>query len=278
MELPHPHRRHRGVRRGLPRCRTAPQHPGDGSDRPGHRGALGPRGRGPGRRRSAGGAHRPPAADRRGRRGHRRRHQAHLPVAGRARDHRGRPVDEPVDPRHPRRRRGPRLRRGRHPAEQQEHPAGGGAGGRAVQQVGPGDPDQHGGRGVRGPAGLRPGGPRRRERRGHGGLRPQGRARRGDPGRARRRQPGGPHQGGRLAGPVAPRHRGPADTLPGAACDLLDALVTDEHELVTVIEGDGSGAAATRTITEWLAEHRPGADVEVHHGGQPLYPYLFSIE
>ena len=69
-----------------------------------------------------------------------------------------------------------------------------------------------------------------------------------------------------------------ADTLPGAACALLDALVTDEHELVTIIEGEGSGPAATRRITEWIRDNRPGAESEVHQGGQPLYPYLFSIE
>jgi len=59
---------------------------------------------------------------------------------------------------------------------------------------------------------------------------------------------------------------------------LLDRLVTDDHELVTLIEGEGSGAADTRRITEWLGEHRPNVDIEVHQGGQPLYPYLFSIE
>ncbi len=63
-----------------------------------------------------------------------------------------------------------------------------------------------------------------------------------------------------------------------AACALLDVLVTDEHDLVTIIEGEGSGAAETRRITEWLKEARPAVETEVHHGGQPLYPYLFSIE
>ena len=66
--------------------------------------------------------------------------------------------------------------------------------------------------------------------------------------------------------------------LGGASTGLLDRLMSDQHEIVTVLEGEGSTAAATREITEWLAEHRPGAVAEVHHGGQPLYPYLFSIE
>ena len=66
--------------------------------------------------------------------------------------------------------------------------------------------------------------------------------------------------------------------LPDAATVLLDVLVQDDHEIVTIIEGDGATAAHTRHITEWLAQHRPGATAEVHHGGQPLYPYLFGIE
>jgi DAK2 domain fusion protein YloV len=63
-----------------------------------------------------------------------------------------------------------------------------------------------------------------------------------------------------------------------AALELLEALVTDDHEIVTIIEGDGATAGDTRRITEWLSDHRPGAAAEVHHGGQPLYPYLFGIE
>jgi len=68
------------------------------------------------------------------------------------------------------------------------------------------------------------------------------------------------------------------ETVSDAACALLDVLVSDDHDLVTIIEGDGSGAADTRRITEWLREARPAVETEVHHGGQPLYPYLFSIE
>jgi dihydroxyacetone kinase-like predicted kinase len=68
------------------------------------------------------------------------------------------------------------------------------------------------------------------------------------------------------------------DSVSDAACRLLDLLVTADHDLVTIIEGEGSGAADTRRITEWLKESRPLVETEVHHGGQPLYPYLFSIE
>lgn len=91
-------------------------------------------------------------------------------------------------------------------------------------------------------------------------------------------------------GPAGPIHSGDwmglsregievvADSLVEATCSLLGKLLRDEHELVTLIEGDGAGVAETRRITEWIDEHRPGLSVEVHHGGQPLYPYLISIE
>ncbi len=63
-----------------------------------------------------------------------------------------------------------------------------------------------------------------------------------------------------------------------ATIALLDDLVTDDHEIVGILEGEGSSAAATRQITEWLHDNRPDVEVEVHNGGQPLYPYCFGVE
>ena len=59
---------------------------------------------------------------------------------------------------------------------------------------------------------------------------------------------------------------------------LLGRLLDDSHELVTLIEGEGSRAGDTRRIEEWLSEEYPEVALEVHHGGQPLYPYLLGIE
>jgi dihydroxyacetone kinase-like predicted kinase len=69
-----------------------------------------------------------------------------------------------------------------------------------------------------------------------------------------------------------------APSLDDACTQLLDALVRDDHEIVTIIEGEGATAATTRHIELWLQDHRPNVTAEVHHGGQPLYPYLFGIE
>jgi dihydroxyacetone kinase-like predicted kinase len=59
---------------------------------------------------------------------------------------------------------------------------------------------------------------------------------------------------------------------------LLGRLLEDRHELITLIEGEGSKVADTRKISEWLKEEHPDVALEVHHGGQPLYPYLLGIE
>jgi DAK2 domain fusion protein YloV len=69
-----------------------------------------------------------------------------------------------------------------------------------------------------------------------------------------------------------------AGALLPAAIALLDRLVGDGREIVTVIEGLGSDAGTTRALGEWVEEHRPGVTVEVHRGDQPLYPYLFGVE
>ncbi|MDE3064315.1 MAG: DAK2 domain-containing protein [Acidobacteriota bacterium] len=69
-----------------------------------------------------------------------------------------------------------------------------------------------------------------------------------------------------------------ADSIALASDRLLERLIQPGHELVTIIEGDGATHANTRRITDYLAENHPTVAVEVHHGGQPLYPYYFGIE
>ena len=48
--------------------------------------------------------------------------------------------------------------------------------------------------------------------------------------------------------------------------------------LLTVVTGADATAEATDQITAWVAENRPALSVEIHRGGQPLYPYLFGVE
>jgi DAK2 domain fusion protein YloV len=68
------------------------------------------------------------------------------------------------------------------------------------------------------------------------------------------------------------------ETVAETAAALLDALVGDDRELVTILTGAEADVETTASITRWLADQRPGVQVEVHRGGQPLYPYLFGVE
>ncbi len=67
-------------------------------------------------------------------------------------------------------------------------------------------------------------------------------------------------------------------TVEAAAMDLLDHLVGDEAELVTILTGSDALDATTSAIRAWLGDHRADVAVEVHRGGQPLYPYVFGVE
>jgi hypothetical protein len=63
-----------------------------------------------------------------------------------------------------------------------------------------------------------------------------------------------------------------------AAIALVDALVDDESELVTIIVGAEADADDTARISEYLASAHPDVEVELHKGDQPLYPYLIGVE
>ena len=67
-------------------------------------------------------------------------------------------------------------------------------------------------------------------------------------------------------------------TMVVAATQLLDQLLSGNGELLTVITGNLATARATEEIIVYMADKHPGVEVEVHPGGQPLYPFLFGVE
>ena len=69
-----------------------------------------------------------------------------------------------------------------------------------------------------------------------------------------------------------------ASTLFEATTGLLVKMVDDSHEIVTMIAGEGAEAAITAAVVSWLEAEHPGVEVEVHDGGQPLYPYFLGVE
>jgi dihydroxyacetone kinase-like predicted kinase len=66
----------------------------------------------------------------------------------------------------------------------------------------------------------------------------------------------------------------PAD----AVCRLLEHLVDDDSEIVTVLVGTDAPATETQRIREHIEFEFPHVEVEFHDGGQPLYPYLVGVE
>ncbi|MEY2974697.1 MAG: hypothetical protein RIR49_1117 [Actinomycetota bacterium] len=59
---------------------------------------------------------------------------------------------------------------------------------------------------------------------------------------------------------------------------LLAHLLADGGELVTVLVGADTPAETTAELLDRVATAHPGVDVEVHEGGQPLYPFLLGVE
>jgi dihydroxyacetone kinase-like predicted kinase len=59
---------------------------------------------------------------------------------------------------------------------------------------------------------------------------------------------------------------------------LLDSIVGETAELVTVVTGADADPGITDQIVGWLSDHRGDVQIDVHHGDQPLYPYLFGVE
>jgi dihydroxyacetone kinase-like predicted kinase len=63
-----------------------------------------------------------------------------------------------------------------------------------------------------------------------------------------------------------------------AVVALLDHLVDDDSELVTVLCGADARQADASRIEQHLALAHPQVEVEFHQGDQPLYPYLVGVE
>ena len=63
-----------------------------------------------------------------------------------------------------------------------------------------------------------------------------------------------------------------------AATALIESLLGDDHEIVTLIAGSGAEAGVIEEIAGYVALSHPLVAVERHLGNQPLYPLLISIE
>ncbi len=62
------------------------------------------------------------------------------------------------------------------------------------------------------------------------------------------------------------------------AMELMKQLIQDEDALITVYFGEGATETDADILTEEIADLYSNCDVELHNGGQPVYPYIISVE
>jgi DAK2 domain fusion protein YloV len=63
-----------------------------------------------------------------------------------------------------------------------------------------------------------------------------------------------------------------------AVISLVDRLIDDDAELVTVVVGAEAERGETDRITSHIEAAHPDVEIELHQGDQPLYPYLVGVE
>jgi dihydroxyacetone kinase-like predicted kinase len=63
-----------------------------------------------------------------------------------------------------------------------------------------------------------------------------------------------------------------------AAEGLLEEMLDDDSEILTIIYGEDVSEEEVQTLTDYVEEHYGDVEVEVHDGKQPLYSFIFSIE
>jgi uncharacterized protein len=69
-----------------------------------------------------------------------------------------------------------------------------------------------------------------------------------------------------------------APSLMDACKKLLQEMIEEGSEIVTLLTGEDAKEEETKELKAFIQETYPDMEVELHPGGQPLYAYLFSVE
>lgn len=62
------------------------------------------------------------------------------------------------------------------------------------------------------------------------------------------------------------------------AKSLLREIISDDDEIVTILFGEDITENEAAEIAAFIEEHYDEIEVELHHGKQPIYSYIFSVE
>ncbi|QSB51397.1 DAK2 domain-containing protein [Leuconostoc falkenbergense] len=69
-----------------------------------------------------------------------------------------------------------------------------------------------------------------------------------------------------------------ADTSEAAAEQSVEKMLDDDSEIVTIIFGAGTKEKAANKLAKSVSAIDEDLEIEIHDGGQPLYPFLISVE
>ncbi|MBR3119434.1 DAK2 domain-containing protein [Oceanobacillus profundus] len=59
---------------------------------------------------------------------------------------------------------------------------------------------------------------------------------------------------------------------------LLNELITDEDEILTVLQGEDVEESEVAELVNYIEATYGDIEVEIHNGNQPIYSYIFSVE
>ena len=57
---------------------------------------------------------------------------------------------------------------------------------------------------------------------------------------------------------------------------LLEKLLSEDSEILTMIIGEDSNQSVTDQLIEWIESTYPDVEIEQHEGGQPIYQYFLQ--
>lgn len=63
-----------------------------------------------------------------------------------------------------------------------------------------------------------------------------------------------------------------------ATTEMIDAMLDEDSEIVTLIVGADGSEEEAEQLGAMIEDKYEDVEVEIHDGGQPLYPYLVSVE
>lgn len=63
-----------------------------------------------------------------------------------------------------------------------------------------------------------------------------------------------------------------------AMLDVFEKMIDEDSEIAAIYIGDEGKKSAAEKIAKELEKRHEDLEIEIHEGGQPVYPYLFSVE